>query len=681
MNCLKGIPRGEKEMDKRNTKTNGETKSNDVSPENQPFHESIEILDALPEVDCGRFPVKRITGDTLEVSAEIVKPGNYLARAILLHRKKGSSKWDISPMTLNYYDDRWKGSFLLGETGRYEYTVAAWTDKTATLVGNLVKWFNSGEDISSDIKDLYQLVEMAIANASGAAKSELSNWLKKIESEEKMAGKLRVASEPEFIELMNTCLEKPDLQSYRNLDVVVDPEVARFGTWYEMFHRSQGTIPERSGTFSDCEKRLSEIRDMGFDVIYLPPIHPVGRTGRRGRNNSPHPTDNDPGSPWAIGNEYGGHMSINSNLGTMNDFLHFVETAKRLNMRVALDLAFQCSPDHPYVKHHPEWFYHRANGTIRYAENPPKRYYDIIPFFFENENWKELWNELLKVVLFWIDNGVRIFRVDNPHTKPLGFWEWLISKVRESYPDVIFLAEAFTRPNAMKLLAKAGFSQSYTYFTWKNTKKELEEFIEEFVLSEVAEYYIGNFFTNTPDILSEYLQKGGRAAFKIRLVLAATLSSSYGIYNGFELCENRALAPGSEEYLDSEKYQFKVWDWNRPGNIKDFISKINRIRLENPALHFSKNLHLLKANSDDILFYGKWNNDRSNVILVAVNLDPFTIHDSNVIVPMEQLGLSGNQSYHVRDLITGNLYEWNNEVNYVKLDPNVEPSHILILER
>jgi starch synthase (maltosyl-transferring) len=652
-----------------------------VSSRGEPLHYSLAILDVSPQVDCGRFSVKRIVGDKLEVSADIVKPENYSIRAILLNRKKRSREWSNSSMDYNYNNDRWMGSFPFGEIGRYEYAISAWTDKTTSLIGNLVKWLNSGEDTYADFEDLHELVGKAIANASGAAKSGLSDWLKRIQSEAKAADRLRVASESKFIELMNASLDKSDLETHRTLEVIVEPQVARYGNWYEMFHRSQGTIPGRSATFVDCEKRLPEIRGMGFDVVYLPPIHPIGRTGRRGGNNTPNPKDGEPGSPWAIGNEYGGHMAVNPDLGTMDDFLRFVEAAKRLDMRVALDLAFQCSPDHPYVKEHPEWFYHRKDGTIRYAENPPKKYYDIVPFFFGNQNWKELWNELLSVVLFWIDKGVKIFRVDNPHTKPFGFWEWLISKVKDLHPEVIFLSEAFTRPKTMKLLAKAGFSQSYTYFTWKNTKRELEELVQEFVISDVGEYYRGNFFTNTPDILSEYLQKSGRPAFKIRLALAATLSSSYGIYNGFELCENRAVAPGSEEYLDSEKYQYKVWDWDRPGNIKEYISKINRIRAENPALQFYRNLHLLKSDSNDVIFYGKWTEDKSNVILVAVNLDPFNAHDSKIVVPLWELGLSDNQSYRVRELITGNRSEWKGETNYVKLDPNVEPAQIFLLEK
>jgi starch synthase (maltosyl-transferring) len=348
---------------------------------------------------------------------------------------------------------------------------------------------------------------------------------------------------------------------------------------------------------------------------------------------------------------------------------------------VAIDLAFQCSPDHPYVKEHPEWFYHRSDGTIRYAENPPKRYQDIYPLFFENEHATALWEELLRVTLFWADKGVRQFRVDNPHTKPAHFWEWLIGGVKRKHPDAVFLAEAFTHPKPMKLLAKLGFSQSYTYFAWKNKKGELIELMNEFALSGAAEYYRGNLFTNTPDILTEYLQKGGRAAFQIRLVLAATLSPLYGIYNGYELCENRAAAPGSEEYLDSEKYQYKVWDWDRPGNIKDYIATVNLARKENPALQAERNLRILRADDENIVFYGRWTKDRSNIVLVAVNLDPSAAHDSTVFVPIEELGIKPSDPYTVRDLLTGAEFRWTGPANYVRLDPKVAPAHIFVVKR
>jgi starch synthase (maltosyl-transferring) len=640
--------------------------------------DSIVIENVYPELDGGRFPVKRTVGDVLEVRADIFRPGRGVIEASLKYRKSGSGAWREAAM--EYLDnDRWTGSFVLDEVGTYEYAVEAWTNGFATAIDSVQKWSDAGEDIAADLTDLRRIIEAAIAGAPEPGRSELS----KLYDEVRAAGAkdaLELASAPRFSQLMREHSVRKDTEKHRVLNVVVDRDAARFAAWYEMFPRSQGTVPGKSGTFGDCERRLPEIQRMGFDVLYLPPVHPIGRTNRRGKNNSPVAGSADPGSPWAIGSELGGHMSIDPDLGSMDDFRHLLASAKKMGIEVALDLALQCSPDHPYVAAHPEWFFHRSDGSIRYAENPPKKYFDIYPLDFDNERWRELWQEVLDIVLFWIDKGVTTFRVDNPHTKPFGFWEWLIQSVKERYPAVLFLAEAFTRPKPMKRLAKLGFSESYTYFTWKNTKAELTEFLTEFVVSEAAEYYRGNFFTNTPDILSEYLQSGGVPAFKIRVALAATLSSLYGIYNGYELCENRAVAPGSEEYLDSEKYQYKVRDWDIRGNIKDYITKLNSIRRSNPSLQLTSNLRLLPSDNDAIFFYGKWTAERSDVILVAVNLDPFKVQDSMVSVPIDELGIAPDQSYHVLDLMTDIAYQWKGKRNYVKLDPKVGPAHVFLVK-
>ena len=641
--------------------------------------ESIAIENVCPELDCGRFPVKRNVGDTFEVAADIFKDGRNEIKASLKHRRRGSKEWNETPM-LSVDNDRWMGRFVLDEIGVHEYTIEAWTDTFVTSLHALQKWTEAGEDVSTDVRGLHKIIEATIQNATEPDRSELSALF------EKMGGAdhervTALAGQPRFLDLMSKYSVKGDASAHRILQVVVDRNMARFAAWYEMFHRSQGAIQGKSATFRDCGRRLADVQQMGFDVVYLPPIHPIGRTNRRGKNNSPDQKKGDPGSPWAIGSEEGGHTSINPDLGTMEDFEQFLESARKMNIEVAIDLAFQCSPDHPYVKTHPDWFFHRSDGTIRYAENPPKKYLDIYPLNFAGEQWKDLWREARRVVLFWVEKGVKTFRVDNPHTKPLGFWEWLILQVKEKHPEVIFLAEAFTRPKLMKRLAKLGFDQSYTYFTWKNTKRELTEFLSEFVTPDAGEYYRGNFFTNTPDILTEYLQKGGRPAFRTRLVLAATLSSLYGIYNGYEICEGRALAPGSEEYLDSEKYQHKVWDWERPGNIKSYITKLNSIRRTNPALQFTRNLRLLRASNDSVIFYGKWTQDKSNIILVAANLDPFHIQESTVFVPINELGIEPTQAYSVHDLITDREYRWKGESNYVKLDPEDEPAHVFLLQK
>ena len=646
----------------------------------------VVIENVRPELDCGTFPIKRTVGERLEVSADIFSTGNDIIKSSIKYRiatknadTPSSTSWSEVPM-LFFENDRWLGSFALENVGVYEYTIEAWVDKISTLTRRIQNWVRAGEDVRLDIEDLRRLLDSIMLNSRGSERQYFVTWEKRIADSSKDINKiLEILANSEFLSLVEKH-SRSSISRYRNLEVVVDVKSATFATWYEMFHRSQGEVEEKSGTFRDCKRRLAEIREMGFDTIYLPPIHPIGKTNRRGKNNAGPAVPGEPGSPWAIGNENGGHTSVNPDLGTMDDFVDFVNSAKNLDMNIAIDLAFQCSPDHPYVREHPEWFYHRADGTIRYAENPPKKYYDIYPLNFESDNSGDLWHELLDIVLFWISKGIKVFRVDNPHTKPLVFWSWLIREIKRMHPEVIFLSEAFTRPKPMKQLAKIGFTQSYTYFTWKNLKWELNDWLNEFFISDVAEYYRGNLFTNTPDILTEYLQKGGRPAFKIRLVLASMLSPLYGIYNSFELCENKAKS-GSEEYLDSEKYQYKVWDWNRPGNIKDFITKINFIRKENPSLQQGRNLHLLRSDNDNIFFFGRWNQNGSNVILVAVNLDPFLTHDSTVFVPIQDLGIKPWVGFRVRDLITNSVYWWKGEPNYVKLDPSLEPAHILLLER
>ncbi len=443
----------------------------------------------------------------------------------------------------------------------------------------------------------------------------------------------------------------------RELEVFVDRIEARFAAWYEMFHRSQGTEPGVGATFYDCEDRLPEIKSMGFDVVYLLPIHPIGRAHRKGPNNTLTAGPDDPGSPYAIGSEEGGHDAVHPDLGTLEDFRRFVRACHAQGMEVALDFAIQCAPDHPWVKEHPEWFIFRPDGTIKYAENPPKKYQDIVNVNFYGPHQDALWQELLRVVLFWVEQGVKIFRVDNPHTKPMPFWEWLIREVREKDPEVIFLAEAFTRPPVMKMLAKVGYSQSYTYFTWRNFKQELTDYLTELTQTSVKEYLRPNFFPSTPDINPPFLQTGGRPAHQIRFVLASTLSSVYGMYNGFELCEATPI-PGKEEFLNSEKFEYKVWDWDRPGNIKDFITAVNRIRRENPALHELENLRFYPADNDNVLFYGKMNLDRTNMVFIAVNLDPFDEHEAILEFPIAEMGLKEGDTFEVEELLTGARHLW-----------------------
>ena len=488
-----------------------------------------------------------------------------------------------------------------------------------------------------------------------------------------------MAAEPELAALMARHLDRSEATwAERELEVIVDPERARFAAWYEFFPRS-GTAPDRSATFKEAEAQLARAAAMGFDVAYLPPIHPIGRAHRKGRDNALVAAPGDPGSPWAIGSADGGYTAVHPDLGTLEDFDRFVEAARRLRLEVALDFAIQCSPDHPWVHEHPEWFFHRPDGTIKYAENPPKKYQDIYPLNFQGEGAQALWEEMRRILEFWIGHGVSTFRVDNPHTKPVKFWEWLIRTIKDAHPEVVFLAEAFTRPKMMKVLAKAGFTQSYTYFTWRNTKQELIDYLTEITTPPVAEYFRGNLWPNTPDILHESLQKGGRPAFRTRLVLAATMSSLYGFYSGYELCENVPREPGSEEYLNSEKYEYKARDWGAPGNLVDYVTRINRIRRENRALHAYTNLRFYPADDPNIVFYGKMTPERDNLVFVAVNLDPFATHASSVDVPIAELGIGDAQSYRVHELIGDRWYDWRGARNYVELHPNVEPAQIFVL--
>jgi starch synthase (maltosyl-transferring) len=645
-----------------------------------PHADSIALEGIYPAVDGGRFPVKRVVGETLEVWADIFKPGHDKILSAIEYRLPGARSWSEAPMAL-VDNDRWKGSFRLGACGEVTYRLSAWTDSFGTALRGLEKWVAAGEDLDPELGALVEMVWDAARRAGPGDAQALRSYTSRIEGAGSGADSVRVAAEDALSGLMRAHAPREDLQSSRDFRVVVDRREAAVAAWYEMFHRSQGKTEGKGATFKDCERRLDDVESMGFTVVYLPPIHPIGKTNRRGPNNVAEAGPGDPGSPWAIGSEEGGHDAVNPELGTMKDFENLVAVAKGRGLEIALDLAFQCSPDHPYVRDHPGWFYHRKDGTIRYAENPPKKYYDIYPLAFDCQDWRSLWDELKRVTLFWVSKGVDTFRVDNPHTKPSGFWEWLISEVKHERPEAVFLAEAFTAPKPMRRLSKLGFSQSYTYFAWKNTKRELDEFLREFVLSDVAEYYRGNFFTNTPDILHAYLQKGGRPAFMVRLILAATLSPLYGIYNGFELCENAPREEGSEEYLDSEKYQYKVRDWDAPGNIKEYIALVNKVRRENPALQSIANLRLLAADNDDVMFFAKWTPDRSNVVAVAVNLDPHSSQQSTVHFPAAELGLAPEQGYVMRDLLSDASFEWKGEAASVRLDPQSAPARVFRLQR
>jgi len=628
-------------------------------------------------VDCGRYPVKRVMGEPCVVEADIFRDGDHVLHAVIKWRSGGETQFSESPMAL-VDNDRWRGEFPLDRNDRYVFTIEAWTDLFASWQRGFRKKAEAGRDVASDLLEGIALLESGARRAEGADRTAIDAALQRLRALDEPRDAVAIVSDEQLLRLMARWGERSSATEYQPpLEVVADRPLARCGAWYEMFPRSQGDVPGRGATLREAERRLSAIRDLGFDIVYLAPIHPIGHTHRKGPNNTLTALPDSPGSPWAIGSEAGGHTAVEPALGSLDDFDHFVAAARRLGLEVALDFAIQCSPDHPWAREHPEWFRHRPDGSIKYAENPPKEYQDIYPLDFEGPAAGALMEACKEVVLFWIGHGVRIFRVDNPHTKPVAFWHWLIGAVRERYPDTIFLAEAFTRPKVMMALAKAGFTQSYTYFTWRNSKTELIEYLTELIAPPKSDFLRPNFFTNTPDILSPILQRYGRPAFKMRLVLAATLSPSYGIYSGYELCENQGL-PGTEDYLNSEKYEIRTREWQAPGNINEFIARLNTIRRENPALGLFANLRFLESDDDEILFYAKATPDGGNVILVAVNLDPAQPHQCTAVVPPEIVGVAAGEGYQVTDLVTGSSWTWG-ERNYVRLDPAIEPAHILLV--
>jgi len=641
----------------------------------------VVIEQVTPQIDGGRYPIKRLEGDVVRVTAAIFKDGHDLITARVLYRRRGEAKWREVPLSYDYDTDIWTADVRPDSLGVWEYTVEAWPDHFRTWQEELKKRLSADQDVSSELLQGAVLLEEASHHAQPPHVKELTEAAKRLaNSELPLQARLDVALSAEVLAATYGPLRKGDAARCEQiLEMIVDRRLAGIGAWYELFPRSQGTQPGKHGTFADMERRLPEVAALGFDVIYVPPIHPIGSTHRKGRNNARVCEPTDVGSPWAIGGPEGGHDAVHPELGTMADFERMVRKANELGLEIAIDFALQCSPDHPWVKDHPQWFFVRPDGTLRYAENPPKKYEDIYPINFWCEDKDRLWQTCVDLLLFWVQRGVRIFRVDNPHTKPLAFWEWAIARVREKHPDVIFLSESFTRPNRMNSLAKLGFSQSYTYFTWKNSWWELRDYMTQLTQSEMVQYYRPNFFTNTPDILHEYLQRGGRSAFRVRLLLAATLAATYGIYSGFELCENVPVRPGSEEYLDSEKYEIRVRDWNAPGNINQDVARLNRIRRENPALQRLDNLTFVPTDYENILAYLK--SAPGNDLIVIVNLDPHTVHETKVHLPLSQLGLVEGQVFEVEDLLTGIRYTWSGSTNYVRLDPHERVGHVLRIVR
>lgn len=640
----------------------------------------VVIENVQPEIDAGRFPIKRVVGQTVEVEADAFADGHDALACMLRYRHESETSWREVPMAA-LGNDRWRASFTVTELGRYFYTICAWVDHFLSWRHELVRR-KDPEDIAVALQVGAMLISEAAQHAVGDDQAQLQRHAGELGCANPDTGK-RLAVSATLTKLMAQYADR-SLATHYPVALVVRAErvKALYSTWYELFPRSCLGEGMSHGTFAECEKRLPYVAAMGFDVVYFPPIHPIGLSKRKGPNNTLQAGAADPGSPWAIGAADGGHKAVHPQLGTLDDFRSLVAKARALGIDIALDIAFQCSPDHPYVQEHPEWFRHRPDGSIQYAENPPKKYEDIYPFNFETDAWRALWEELLDVLRFWIGQGVSIFRVDNPHTKPFPFWEWLIDEVQREHPETIFLAEAFTRPKIIYRLAKLGFSQSYNYFPWRNTKSEIETYFTELTRSGVREYFRPNLWPNTPDILTEYLQFGGRPAFMLRLVLAATLGASYGIYGpAYELQESVPREAGGEEYLDSEKYQVRHWQLDRPGSLQDFIARVNRIRRESPALQQDHSLHFFDVDNDSLLSYAKTTPDNTEVILVVANLDPHHTQSGWVTLALDRLGLQAAHPYQMHDLLTGARFLWTGARNYVEINPLVAPAHIFRVRR
>jgi len=637
----------------------------------------VVIETVTPQIDGGRFAIKRTVGEAVRVRAAVFADGHDSIACQVLYRPANTAEW-ISVAMVAKGNDCWEAAFPVSSLGRYFYTVVACIDPFITWRSDLTKRMAAQQNLAVELQIGAQWIELAAGRAKAEDAVRLRDWAAQLR-----AGDHNIAL---LDDLLATMQRYPDLslatRYERKLSVTVDRERARFSTWYELFPRSTSPRPGQHGAFADCEKRLPYIASMAFDVVYLPPLHPIGRTHRKGKNNAPTAEPGDVGSPWAIGDDTGGHTAIHRELGTLEEFQSFVSAARAAGLEVALDIAFQCSPDHPWTREHPEWFRSRPDGTIQYAENPPKKYQDIYPLDFETPQWRELWTALKGVFDFWIEQGIRIFRVDNPHTKAFPFWEWCIGSLKEEHPDLIFLAEAFTRPHVMCHLAKLGFTQSYTYFAWRNTKAELTSYFTELTQTPVSEYLRPNLWPATPDILPAPLQIGGRPAFLVRLLLAATLGASYGIYGpAFELSENTPKEPGGEEFLNSEKYELKAWDLDSPGTIRHFIARVNRIRRDNPALQRDGGLRFHETDNPNLICYSKTTEDFSNVIIVVVNLDWAHTQAGWVTLDVAALGLEGGRPFEAEDLLSGSRFLWQVPRDYVELAPVSLPGHILRVRR
>lgn len=632
----------------------------------------VIIENVQPQVDEGLYPAKRTVGERVDVTANIFADGHDHIKAKLLYKKDGASSWKEVEM-LHVVNDEWQGSFYVEEKGTYRFTLQAWIDHFDTWYDGFKKKVNAGVNVELELREGVEILK-ALASSNGGLKPVS----KKLEQEYNAAAAYVMTEEFAAVVKANPFIQHAHTYQ-KQLKVWVEHSRANFTSWYELFPRS-ASLDGRHGTFRDVIRLLPRIASMGFNVLYLPPIHPIGKVNRKGKNNSVTAEPGEPGSPWAIGSDEGGHKEILKELGTLADYKKLIAEAKKLDIEIALDIAFQCAPDHPYVKEHPEWFRQRPDGSIQYAENPPKKYQDIYPFNFENEHWLALWNELKSVITYWIEQGVKIFRVDNPHTKPIAFWEWAIHEVNKEYQDIIFLSEAFTRPKIMAALAKVGFTQSYTYFTWRVSKEELTVYMNELVSGPSRNYFRPNFWPNTPDILPYHLQHQGENIFIIRLALAATLSSNYGIYGPAYEWHDNVPVQGKEEYFNSEKYEIKHHDWKKTNRMTDIITIINKARKENEALQSTWNIQFCLIDNPNIIAYLKATDDLSNVVMVVVNLDPHARQYGYVQLPLSRLKITGRVNVKVYDLLTDDRYTWTQEWNYVELDPYRMPFHLFKVE-
>lgn len=638
----------------------------------------VIVEHVTPEIDAGRFYIKRVAGQTVEVEADVFGDGHDLVRARILYRREDDKDWQFTEMSL-INNDRFTASFTVPVMGYYLYTVTGWLDHALTWHHGFVKKYEDGQDMTVELLIGANFLEQMITRASKTDAKAIRQLVKMFRDKKLYTTAVDQVLAEDILKYIHNYPDLSNATTYsRDLKVYVERAAAGFSSWYSFFPRSAAREAGKHGTFKDCEALLPRIAELGFDVLYFPPIHPIGYKFRKGKNNTVNAQPGDDGVPYAIGSEEGGHKAVLKDLGTLEDFKHLVKKAAQHGLEVAMDFAIQCSPDHPYVKEHPQWFVWRPDGTVQYAENPPKKYQDILPINFENEDWQSLWEELKSILFYWCDQGIRIFRVDNPHTKSFNFWEWCIAEVQRVYPGTIFLSEAFTKPKVMKQLAKLGYTQSYTYYAWRNSKHELIEYMTELTQTEMKDYFRPNFWPNTHDINPYSLQSGNEAAFITRFFMAATLSSNYGIFGPvYELMYHEPY-PGKEEYMHSEKYEVRYWDWEQRNKLTSVISRVNAARKTNPALHVTNNIHFCEINNDAIIAYYKESHD--NRLLCVVNIDPYNRQSGFVKMPLHKMGLHEGDQISMFDIITGQYYTWSTEWNFVELDPYNMPMHMFRIE-